>query len=284
MTRYALRRPTPFSLIIKRQEEQDEAARFGQIQTNMKGAYNILSEIKKGAEERPTIDICTVYPMTHWMFDGALFDGATFVSGGDYFCGIGFYHIGLASPVEDRAVAVVENVTRTGAEEIICYHDDCYTLFKTVAPELGIEVPFYPVSWPEFFYKRLKGLEGKIQPIGKPVAYQRPRASRYTPEKDSYVDGIFNLIGAEKPSRSFEKTESLCCGGGIVLRNYELANRIKHQNLADAKAAGADIIVTLCPMCYANLKKRAPKHDLILMTLSDLCRAALDEMEIGTVP
>lgn len=273
----------PFSLIIQRQEEQDEAARFGQAQTRMLGSYNMPSEIQKGAEDGPVIDICTIYPMTHWLFDGALFDGATIVRGGDYFCGIGFYHIGLASPVEERAATAVANVAKVGADEVVFYHDDCYTLYTAVAPGLGIEVPFHPVSFPEFLYRRLKELEDKIQPLGKSVAYQRPCASRYTPEKDQYVDKIFKLIGADKPSRSFEKIDALCCGGGIVIRDYEKANRIKHQNLADAHDAGADIMVTLCPMCYANLKKRAPQHDLELMMLSDLCRAALGEMEVGTV-
>ncbi len=271
----------PFSLIIRRQEEQNEVARFEQAKTRMEGSYKAPSEVQKGVEGGPVIDICTVYPMTHWLFDGTLFEGATFLKGGDYYCGIGFYHIGLASPVEDKAASVVENVAKAGAEEVICYHDDCYTLFKVVAPELGLDVPFRPVSWPEFLYNRLRELEDQIQPIGKSVAYQRPCASRYTPEKDSYVDEIFNLVGVEKPSRSYEKIQSLCCGGGIVPRDWDLANRIKHQNLADAHAAGADIMVTLCPMCYANLRKRAPEHDLAIMTLSDLCRAALGEVEVG---
>ena len=38
---------------------------------------------------------------------------------------------------------------------------------------------------------------------------------------------------------------------------------------------------TLCPMCFANLKKRAPEHGLTIMAISDLCRAALGEVEIG---
>jgi heterodisulfide reductase subunit B len=59
-----------------------------------------------------------------------------------------------------------------------------------------------------------------------------------------------------------------------------MADRIKHKNLADAKGAGAEIMVTLCPMCFANLKKRAPEHGLAIMAISDLCRAALGEVDI----
>ena len=270
----------PFSLLIIRQEEQEEFKRFEQAKKNMEGAYTVPSEFKSGAEGAVVIDICTVYPMIPGLFEGALFEGAGFLRGGDYYCGIGFYHIGLASPVESRAASVVEKVARTGAEEVVCYHDDCYTLFKVTAPELGVEVPFRPVSWPEFLLRRTKELKDEIKPLNKVVAYQRPCASRYTPEKDVFVDEIFDLIGVTKPPRAFERLQSLCCGGAIVPRDWEMANRIKHRNLGDAQEAGAEIMVTLCPMCFLNLKKRAPEHGLGIMTISDLCRAALGEVEI----
>jgi Fe-S oxidoreductase len=167
-----------------------------------------------------------------------------------------------------------------GAREVVCYHDDCYTFFKVKASEFGLKVPFTPVSWPEFLYRRMKDLKDQIRPIYKAVAYQRPCASRYTPEKDHYIDEIFRLIGARKPPRIYEGLNSLCCGGAIVPRDWELADRIKHQNLHDASVAGAEIMVTLCPICFANLRKRAPQHNLKIMAISQLCRLAIGEVEI----
>jgi len=271
----------PFSLIIKRQEAQGEFKRFEKAKQNMELAYSMPSEIRTGSEDGPVIDLCTVWPMTPHLFEGVLFEGATFLKGGRYFCGIGFYHIGMESPVEEHAAAVVEEVARCGAREIVCFHDDCYTFFKVKAPEFGVEVPFRVVSWPEFLYRRMKELEERIRPLDVSVAYQRPCASRYTPEKDAFVDDLFELIGARKPSRSFEGVRALCCGGSLVPRDYEMSNRIKHQNLKDAADAGARIMVTLCPMCFLNLRKRAPEHNLLLTTISDLCRAALGEIAIG---
>lgn len=270
----------PFSLIIRRQEEQGEVNRFEQARKNMEGAYSLPSEVLAGFKGGPVIDVCTVYPLIPNLFEGILFEGATFLRGGKYFCGIGFYHIGVGSQVEKKAASVVKKVAKAGAEEVICYHDDCYTLFKVIAPDLGVKVPFHPISWPEFLYNRLKELKDRIQPIERAVAYQRPCASRYTPEKDSYVDAIFDLIGVTRPSRHYERLQSLCCGGAIVPRDWETANEIKHRNLEDAKAVGAEIMVTLCPLCFANLRKRAPEHDLFIMPISDLCRAALGELNI----
>lgn len=270
----------PFSLILKRQEEQNESARFEQAKTRMQAAYTVVSEVHKGEGGGPVIDLCTVWTMIPDLFEGILFEGATLLKGGDYYCGIGFYHIGLASPVENNAKALVERVAETEAEEVVCYHDDCHTFFKVTAPEFGLDVPFRPISWLEFLYRRLKALEHRIKPIDRAVAYQRPCASRYTPEKDWYVDAIFELIGTPKPARKYEGIDSLCCGGAIVPRDWDMADRIKHQNLRDARSVGAEIMVTLCPMCFANLRKRAPQHGLAIMPISQLCRAAIGEVQI----
>jgi len=42
------------------------------------------------------------------------------------------------------------------------------------------------------------------------------------------VDRIFDLIGVKRPTRSYERLQSLCCGGAIVPRDWEAANRIKY--------------------------------------------------------
>ncbi len=126
----------------------------------------------------------------------------------------------------------MERVTQIGAKEVVFYHDDCYTFSKMKAAEFGLEVPFRPVSWPEFLYQRMKDFKHHLRPI---LAYQRSRAFRYTPEKDFYVDEIFQLIGAEKPSRFYEGVSALCCVS-VVPRDWELADRIKHQKLHDARS------------------------------------------------
>jgi len=269
----------PFSLMVKRQEEHNEIARFKKARKLMEEAYAVPSKIKKGSDNGPVIGLC-IYTGTPELFEGEIFRDATFFMGGEYFCGIGFYHIGAEKLVKEKAREIIDRVAQIGAQEIVFYHDDCYTLFKVKAREFGLEVPFSPISWPEFLYRRMTELKKHIKPINRSVAYQRPCASRYTPEKDHFVDELFDLIGTEKPHRSYEAAKALCCGGAIVPRDWELANKIKHLNLHDAHMAGAEIMVTLCPVCFANLKKRAPEHNLKILPISQLCRAALGEVNI----
>jgi len=47
-----------------------------------------------------------------------------------------------------------------------------------------------------------------------------------------------------------------CCGGGFSLSLTEAVVDLSEAILADAKAAGAEAIVTGCPMCHSNLDMR----------------------------
>ena len=47
-----------------------------------------------------------------------------------------------------------------------------------------------------------------------------------------------------------------CCGGGFSMSFTDAVVDLSEQILADAKAAGADCIITGCPMCHSNLDMR----------------------------
>jgi heterodisulfide reductase subunit B len=50
------------------------------------------------------------------------------------------------------------------------------------------------------------------------------------------------------------KTE--CCGAGYSITDVDIVKKLTREILAMAKAAGADCIVTACPMCQMNLDLR----------------------------
>jgi heterodisulfide reductase subunit B len=110
------------------------------------------------------------------------------------------------------------------------------------------------------------------------VAYQRPCASRFTPEKDVFLDDIFDLIGAKRVARTYDKENCLCCTGSFLRVYSEKAREFQKLNLDDALAAGADALVTLCPMCDRVLRKPAAERNLKKIFITDLCRMALGEI------
>ena len=69
-------------------------------------------------------------------------------------------------------------------------------------------------------------------------------------EDPQSMDRVMAAIGAEVRPWSF-KTD--CCGGGIAPARPAVARRLSSRLAAMAQEAGADCIVTACPMCQTNL-------------------------------
>jgi heterodisulfide reductase subunit B2 len=67
------------------------------------------------------------------------------------------------------------------------------------------------------------------------------------------MDHLMEAFGAEALDWSY-KTD--CCGGSLSLSTLDIALDLSHQILENAIAVGADVIVTACPLCHANLDLR----------------------------
>jgi len=72
-------------------------------------------------------------------------------------------------------------------------------------------------------------------------------------EDPQNMDELMNLVGAETVNWSY-KTE--CCGGSLVLSRTDVVRRLIQKLLDMALEAGADCLVTCCPMCQSNLDTR----------------------------
>jgi heterodisulfide reductase subunit B len=67
------------------------------------------------------------------------------------------------------------------------------------------------------------------------------------------LDALTSVLGGENIFWPF-KTE--CCGGSLVLTNPDTANRLIGRIFDMSDEAGADCIITACPLCQANLDTR----------------------------
>jgi len=72
-------------------------------------------------------------------------------------------------------------------------------------------------------------------------------------ERPAAMDEAIRAAGCEVVEWNFA-TE--CCGGGFSMSMTEAVVRLATDILADARAAGADLVVTGCPMCHSNLDMR----------------------------
>jgi len=73
------------------------------------------------------------------------------------------------------------------------------------------------------------------------------------PEYPMNMDHLMEALGAEAVDWSY-KTD--CCGGSLSLSTLEIALDLSQKILKNAIEVGADVIVTACPLCHANLDLR----------------------------
>jgi len=64
------------------------------------------------------------------------------------------------------------------------------------------------------------------------------------------MDELLTLLGAETYSWSY-KTD--CCGGSLMLSRPDIVTELSGKLIQKAEEAGADCVVTACPLCQANL-------------------------------
>ena len=113
------------------------------------------------------------------------------------------------------------------------------------------------------------GLDALRQQVKQPltslkaVAYYgcllvRPRdiAGFDDPEHPMVMDRLLQTIGVECQEWSY-KTE--CCGASLSITRPDVVTRLVGNLFQRAAEAGAECIVTACPLCFSNLETRAPK-------------------------
>lgn len=251
----------PFHLIVKRQEETG----IPEIpQANLSLFENlprVPAQVIEG-ESDDVLSLCSVGDLVPGLFDGPLFRDITVVKGGDYFCGVGWLHLGRLTPFMETARNALRHLEGLGRERIVFYHDDCYALFSSLVGEMGLEPAFKPVHVIEFALQRLRSGDYDVDKLGVNIAYQQPCASRYSPWKDPWLDELFDLIGVKRVDRLYDREKALCCGSPLMPRDRERAMTIKRKNVEDAKSHGAEAMVYLCPLCLLNLRKPASEAGL----------------------
>ncbi|MCR4441045.1 MAG: (Fe-S)-binding protein [Peptococcaceae bacterium] len=271
------KKANPFDLINMCQEKYGVPPVPEKTAREYSNLTKVADEIRTGEKDGPVISLCSLGDFVPRLFEGQLFDRATLVKGGRYFCHLGMIHIGKPLKKED-VVRFVGNLSRLGSEEIVFYHDECYAVAKVKAAEFGVDVPFRPVHIHEYIYKYLAAHQGKIKKLNRRAAVQRPCGARYTPEKDGYVDLIFELIGVERVKREYDGIHALCCGTPLYYReSLENIEELQKKNIADAKDNGAGVFVFSCPICLMNMRRMCLRQQIEPASVIRLCREALGE-------
>ena len=168
----------------------------------------------------------------------------------------------------------------TGLKELVLPCAACYARFKETAHALGdpataarieevaggdvprdlaieplLKIAVEPERIERIQSSVVRPLTGlKLAPYYGCLLTRPPDVAQFDdPEDPQTLDQLMRVLGAEVV-RWPGKTA--CCGSSLALSRTDVVLDLSHQLLAWAEAAGADAIVTACPMCHSNLDTR----------------------------
>ena len=98
------------------------------------------------------------------------------------------------------------------------------------------------------------------------------------PEKPTIMEDLISALGAT-PVVYAERNE--CCGGYLTLEDKKIPENRVHMILENAKAQGAETVITACPLCYYNLKKNVGDSGITVKSFTELLAEALDVKEVN---
>ena len=96
------------------------------------------------------------------------------------------------------------------------------------------------------------------------------------PESPTIIEDFIRAIGAT-PVIYSQRNE--CCGGYIAMEDKAAAQKRVDAIVASAEAAGAEMIITACPLCMYNLDANATEHKLPVKYFTELLAQALGAKE-----
>jgi heterodisulfide reductase subunit B len=108
----------------------------------------------------------------------------------------------------------------------------------------------------------------------------RPKGGIDQPEFPTILERLIKMLQAEPLDF---RLKTFCCGGPIFMPQEQAAEDIAFLILKEAKKAGAEVIVTLCPLCHLMLdakqkaleQKRKEKIEIPVLYVTQLVGIAL---------
>ena len=201
-------------------------------------------------------------------------------------CGIPMLVAGKWDLWEENMKHNLKYMEETGAKTIVASCPACHLVWKQLYPEwcekLGIPYDYEVKHYSEIAADKIASGELEFtHPVNKKVTFHDSchigRASGvYEPPREM----IKAIPGIEFVEMEHNREEGLCCGSVLTLVGERpVAPVIGKEKLDEAKAAGADEIIALCPCCQVQM--RVTNDTLNAgMPSSDLARLAMQGLGV----
>ena len=261
----------PFYRIVELQEEFGVEKIPAEIKEALIKRYEPEGDFK-AKKVKKAVHIC-LFPEFKDVSKLKIFEGYEPIRGRHLFCNLVYLHYGMISVIRERAMKVLTNMSSIGFDEVILFHDECYSFYNSFLEAHGMKADFRYKHLYEYFMELIEA--GRTKKLNLKIAYQRPCSNRLN-KTDKIFDQICKAIGVERVKRRYDRENSLCCGAAFILaNNKKLARDFQERNISDIANTDADYVVFLCPMCYSTLSEKVKEVGMKPIMVHELFNMAL---------
>ena len=146
-------------------------------------------------------------------------------------------------------------VKEAGIKKIIFSCPEGYRTFKVDYPNYGFDVDCELQHVSEFLAETIEKNGLKFRQIKKKVTYQDPcRLGRHLGIYDAPRKMLEAIPGIEFIEMERNREWSLCCGTSAFTNCDLYSHELRIGRLLDAKATGAETLITSCPKCQTHFQ------------------------------
>lgn len=180
----------------------------------------------------------------------------------------------------ERNAAIIKEA---GIKKIVFSCSECYRTFKEDYPKyVDIDCELQHIS--ELLADRIEKGGVNFKEVKKTVTYHDPcRLGRHLGIYEQPRKVLHSIPGVDLVEMSANRAESLCCGTSAFTNCGSCSKQIRIERLLQAKATGAETLVTSCPKCQIHLRcamvnkgeEKGPDVEIGVMDLAQLAASAL---------
>jgi heterodisulfide reductase subunit D len=174
-------------------------------------------------------------------------------------------------------------IKEAGVKKIIFSCAECYRTFKEDYPNyVNIDCELQHIS--EFLSDKIEKGEVSFAEVKKKLTYHDPcRLGRHLGVYEPPRKVIESIPGIELVEMKDNRAESLCCGTSAFTNCDSYSKQIRVERLLQAKATGAESVITCCPKCQIHFRcamvnkgeVKGPDVEIEVMNLVNLVAQAL---------
>ncbi len=178
-------------------------------------------------------------------------------------CGHDLLNSGDIDGFKKLAAQNIQEISKTGATRVVTSCPEGYHTLKVEYPRYLGNTGFEVVHLTELVAEAVAKGELSFNKTKRKVAYHDPcrlgRMSGIYDEPRAILDAIPGLTVVEM---SHHRGTALCCGTQSWINCGAINKQLQVDLLKEAKATGADVLLTACPKCQIHLK--CAMHDEVL--------------------